>query len=903
MRPRFTSRYFSTPLLTAVAFAAAKLAAVSLACVACATSAPAADGPDAAAAKDSAAKTAAATVQFNRDIRPILSDTCYTCHGPDKVKRATALRFDRQADALADLGGYRAIVPGNREQSVLWKRINSTDADEQMPPPDSGRQLTREQIATLGRWIEQGAKWQKHWSFIPPQRSPLPAVKQPDWARNPIDRFILARLEREGLAPAAEAGKETLIRRVTLDLTGLPPTLAEIDAFLADDSPDAYERVVDRLLASPRYGERMVLEWLDAARYSDTNGYQADATRTMWPWRDWVIGALNRNMPFDEFTIEQIAGDMLPDATLNQKIATAFNRNHMLNGEGGRIPEESRNEYVVDRVETTATVWLGVTLGCARCHDHKYDPFTQKEFYGIYAYFNNVAEDGSLYRRANAKPILEMPTPEQAVRVAEFTERVAEAERQLKAADDKLDMVQPQWELALAAGTAPPAGALAQSGTPPQTSGAGQTSSAAPTTANNPPASSVPAEILALVKTQIAARTPEQTKQVREYYLANSPEHQALAKQLEGAKKSLFDEQLTVLTVMTMGERSEPRETFVLARGQYDKPGEKVSAGVPECLAPLPPGAPNNRLGFARWLVDRSNPLTARVTVNRYWQTFFGTGLVKTSEDFGSQGEPPSNQKLLDWLAARFMTDWDVKAIHRLIVTSATYRQSSRTTPQLQEKDPENRLLARGPRFRMNAHTLRDQALFASGLYVERLGGPSVKPYQPPGIWEDFSFGKIVYQQDHGEKLYRRSIYTFWRRSVGPTMMFDTPARQICTVRQARTNTPLQPLILLNDVTYAEAARVFAERVMRACAGDSAERLQRAFRMLTGRKPREAEQAVLDASFQRLLKQYQANQYAAAKLTSAGEAPVCNDFDAAELAAYTGIASMLMNLDEVLNKE
>jgi mono/diheme cytochrome c family protein len=809
----------------------------------------------------------AQAVEFNRDIRAIFSDNCYTCHGPSKGARKAGLRLDTEKGAFADLGGYRAIIPGLPEQSPLWKRITATNPKKHMPPPKSGKQLTAPQIELLRRWIVQGAKWQKHWAFLPPGRPAPSVVRDAGWPKNPIDTFILARLEREGLGPSPEASREGLIRRVTFDLTGLPPTPAEVDAFLADPSPDAYERVVDRLLASPRYGERMVLEWLDAARYSDTNGYQTDGTRAMWPWRDWVLAALNQNMPFDRFTVEQVAGDLLPKPTVAQKVATGFNRNHMLNGEGGRIAEESRVEYVVDRVETTSTVWLGLTAGCGRCHDHKYDPISQKEFYGLYAYFNNIAESGGVDRRnSTAAPVLELPSPEQAAKIAAQEKAVRDLEQRLGPVPDRVLAGQARWERGVRA-------------------------------------DKLPAPVAAAFKVEAGKRSAEQARVVTDYYLGSVPERQALTKRLEAARKALTDLRNGVLITMVMEERPQPRDTFVLIRGVYDKYGPKVKPGIPACLPPLPAGAPNTRLGLARWLVDPANPLTARVAVNRAWQTFFGTGLVKTAEDFGSQGSPPSHPELLDWLAVEFRGSWDVKALHRLIVTSATYRQSSRATPGLLERDQDNRLLARAPRQRLSAFNLRDQALALSGLLVAKVGGPPVRPYQPPGIWEDFSFNQIRYTQDHGESLYRRSLYTFWRRSVGPPDLFDASARQVCTVRVARTNTPLHALVLLNDVAYVEAARVWAERLMKQGGRTPEERLALAFRMATARRPRAEELSVLVRGFQRALGQYRQDRAAALKLVSAGEYPRDPGLDVAELAAYASVASTILNLDEVISKE
>jgi hypothetical protein len=803
------------------------------------------------------AEPAPTAVEFNRDIRPILADACFACHGPDKARRKADLRLDTEAGAFAaaELGDGKIIEPGNPAKSELFRRITAREDRERMPPASSGRKLSHRQVELLKRWIEQGAKWQKHWAFLPPKRPELPQVKHAGWGRNPIDAFVLERLEREGLSPSPEATPTTLIRRVTLDLTGLPPTPAEVDAFLADRSPDAYEKVVDRLLASPRYGERMVLEWLDAARYADSNGYQSDGTRTMWPWRDWVIDALNRNMPFDQLTVEQLAGDLLPGATRSQKIATGFNRNHMLNGEGGRIPEESRVDYVVDRVDTTATVWLGVTLGCARCHDHKFDPFTQKEYYRLFAYFNNVPESGAVDRGGNAAPVLSLPTREQEERLAALTRTVAELDTQAKDVEPKPLLRPEDWQRQAVARLP-----------------------------------GVPATLGAVVG------LPDR--------FLPSPERQAVLKKLDDARKALDGLNKSVTQVMVMEERSQPRDTFILQRGVYTKPGEKVTPGVPASLTPLPAGADANRLGLARWLVDPANPLTARVAVNRAWQIFFGVGLVKTVEDFGVQGEPPSHPELLDWLATEFVRGgWDVKALHRLMVTSATYRQSSRLTPALRERDPDNRLLARGPRYRLPSPVLRDQALAVSGLLVEKVGGPPVKPYQPPGVWEEMTFGQIKYQQDKGANLYRRSLYTFWRRTVGPTNLFDTAARQVCTVRQPRTNTPLQSLVLLNDITFVEAARALAERMLTQGGDTPQERITFAFRLATARPPTDPELQVLTKALERLLKQYQDDGDAARKLVSVGESPRNPKLDVKELAAYTGMATLILNLDEVLSKE
>ncbi len=804
-------------------------------------------------------------IEFNRDIRPILADHCYNCHGPAKSTRKADLRLDTKE------GAATVIAPGKAHDSELFKRVTTKDVSERMPPAKSGRKLSDQQIDLLRRWIEQGAAWQEHWAFIAPKRPEVPKTKNPKWVRNPIDAFILARLEREGFTPSPEASRETLIRRATIDLTGLPPTLQEVDEFLKDKSADAYDKVVDRLLASPRYGERMVHEWLDAARYSDTNGYQTDGTRAMWPWRDWVIDALNKNMPFDQFTIEQIAGDMLPNPTLAQKIATGFHRNHMLNGEGGRIAEESRVDYVVDRVDTTGAVWLGLTVGCARCHEHKYDPISQKEYYQLFAYFNSIAEVGGVDRRnGTAAPVLEFPTDEQKEKIAKIEKSLAEQQAKL---------------------------------TP------------------------VEQAVLADVKKKTAKlpdkKSPDYAKLIAAH--PQGKEMQKLQAAVDAEKKKLTEAKNGILITMIMEERKDPRETFVLLRGIYNKYGEKVRPAIPQVFPQLPKDAPNNRLGLARWLVSPENPLTARVTVNRLWQQYFGIGLVKTTEDFGIQGEQPSHPELLDWLASEFMTPtprlggarnddsapprvaakqsaWDMKHLHRLIVTSAAYRQSSKVPPAVLERDPDNRLLSHSPRLRLSPFGLRDQALALSGLLVEKIGGPPVKPYQPPGLWEDFSFNQIKYVQDKGEKLYRRSLYTFWRRSIGPPNMFDTSSRQVCTVRQSRTNTPLHALILMNDVTFVEAARVWAERVMSVEKTPEA-RLTLAFRQATARQPSDAEQKVLNAGFQRVLKQYQADNTTAMKLVSAGEYPRAKALDVAEHAAYTAMLSMILNIDEVITKE
>ena len=1048
--------------------------------------------------------------EFNRDIRPILSDRCFACHGPDKANRKTALRLDTEEGAFRELaGGGFAIVRGEPEKSILFRRITSDQEAVRMPPAYLGHdKLSEGEIGLIRDWIQQGAPWQKHWSLIPLQRPKVPQVRNWNWARNPIDSFILHRLEREGLRPSSEAERTTLIRRVTLDLTGLPPTPAEVDAFLNDPSPNAYERVVDRLLGSPRYGERMAVRWLDAARYADTNGYQSDGRRNMWRWRDWVIDAFNRNLPFDQFTLEQIAGDMLPNATRDQMIATAFNRNHRTSAEGGIIDEEFRVEYVADRVETTSTVWLGLTVGCARCHDHKFDPITQKDYYRLFAYFNNVPERGFVFNFGNQEPYIKAPLPKQEVRLNELDRKIAAAERRYASHQEELGKAQRDWEKWIRDSRSPdwsvqdglilhfpldgnlreesgayarqfPSGAYPPETDPEEKSRSDQKkpswadlpgeqssfvagnkvghagtfdgqrfvdagpvanfnymdpfSLAAwiyPTATNGAILSAVEdvpkgqgyglylregklrfnftmrwtdlglrmeterpvelsrwhhvlltydgkrksegvqiyidgkpakttilfdelswpisgkapfrigagegpqdrfhghidevrvyqkalsteeAEVLALVETiaEIAAMPPATRSRAQANKLAFCFLDRYAPGAIQQARREWIELQKEreeyfkrIPTVMVMKERETPRETFVLQRGAYDAPGEKVPPGVPKVLPSLSKDYPNHRLGFARWLVHPGNPLPARVTVNRFWQMLFGVGLVKTVEDFGSQGEWPLHPELLDWLATDFIAGgWNVKAVLKTIVMSATYRQSSQVTPALIEKDPENRLLARGPRFRLPAEVIRDQALALSGLLREEIGGPSVKPYQPPGLWKELS--SVSYQPDAGGNLYRRSLYTYLKRTVAPPAMmtFDATDRETCTVRTPRTNTPLQALNLMNDVTYLEASRKLAERMMKEGGVNPRERIDYAFRLATARPVRSQESEVLLETFQQFQQSYLKDPEAAVQFLSAGESERDKTLDPAELASYASVASLILNLDETVTKE
>ena len=795
------------------------------------------------------------TIDFARDVRPILADFCIRCHGPDAKQRQAGVRLDLRDEATrATKSGRTPIVPGKPEASELVRRIFAED-DDVMPPKETQQSLKAAQKETRKRWIVAGAKFQTHWAFVAPTRPVLPAsqnfksqisnLKSDGWeTRTPIDRFVFARIEAAGLRPSLEADCVTLLRRVTLDLTGLPPTLDEVDEFLADKEPDAFERVVDRLLASPRYGEHQARDWLDQARYADTHGYFTDHERFMWRWRDWVIAAFNADMPFDQFTVEQLAGDLLPNATIEQRIATGFNRNHMITEETGVTPEEYRTEYVADRVRTTSAVWMGLTAGCAQCHDHKFDPLTQREFYQLFAYFNQLPEQGIAGgKQKNAAPELRLPTAEQTARQEDLQRRIREAQAKLSALSRDAD---------------------------------------------------------------------------------------ATAKKvLDDELKMLRDDETkllaTIATTMVMQDQAQPRDTFILERGQYDQPRKKVVAGVPAFLLTLPNDAPPNRLTFAKWLVDPRHPLTARVVVNRHWRQLFGRGLVATTEDFGVQGELPSHPELLDWLAVDLSgpadgrepmaesryhnpSQWSTKRLIRDIVTSASYRQSSAITPEHRRHDPQNRWLARASRYRLDAEVLRDSTLFASGLLAERLGGPSVKPYQPVDLWKAITYDTKSTQEyvfSTGDGLYRRGFYTYWKRQVPPPSMLqlDAPTRETCTLRRQRTNTPLQALALLNDTQFVEAARVLAQRVLSDAPASDRAGITIAFRRAVGREPSDSE----TQSLLRLLSaeriRFQQDRAAADALLSVGEHPVPAEMNRSELAAWTVLANVLLNLDEALSRE
>jgi hypothetical protein len=1027
---------------------------------------------------------------FNRDIRPILSDACFHCHGPDEKERKGGLRLDLAEKAFAPgKSGLAPIVPGKPDESEILVRIflESGDSDF-MPPPESGKTLTPAQRDTLKRWIEEGADYEGHWAFEKPERPALPSGKE---AQHPVDAFLSVRLDKEGLAMQPEADRETLLRRVSLDLTGLPPTLAELDAFLGDTSEVAYEKVVDRLLASPHYGERMAMDWLDFARYADSNGFQSDGSRQMWPWRDWLIGAYNRNLPFDRFTIEQLAGDLLPNPTQDQIVATGFNRNHRLNGEGGRIEAEWFVETVIDRVETTGTTWMALTLNCARCHDHKYDPISQKEFYGLFAYFNSIEESGVLGREgSNTPPLIQLPDEAQTAELARLDAAIAKAEAAAKAANGEMAAALTRWEADQRTRLAGSGGAngtstwVAASGESAKSLGGASLTKQADSSwlagGKNPnndtyeitlpmnggmvggillevfPDASLPGKSLGrgsngnfvMTGVELALRLPDGKEQIialtsaaadyeqtgygvaailenakapaakaakgwaidgnspdkklarRAMFLAAAPvavpagamitvrlRHQsnfgdhnlgrfrlsttalepALVK-LDGgsglpanlvailtgdpatrseadrkvldawfranadhpvkraaatvaaAKKQRADYEQSLPSVMVMKEKTAPREAFVLNRGEYDRPADQVARHLPAALPPLPEGAPQNRLGLAQWLVSGDHPLTARVWINREWERLFGTGIVKTSEDFGSQAEWPMHPELLDWLAVEFVSPnvlpavngkaaqaWDMKAMIKFLVMSRAYRQSSVVTPGLVERDPENRLLARGPRFRLRGELVRDQALAVAGLMAPKVGGPSVRPYMPEGVWDETSrYGDLRgYKADAGEGLYRRTFYTIWKRTGAPPTMllFDAPNRETCTPKRSRTNTPLQALALMNEVTFVEASRALAERMMREGGKTPEERLTSGYRLATSRTPDAETLLFLRDGFGSRLAEFQSQPEAAKALISHGASKPDPALDPAELAAYTVTANVLLNLDRVVTRD
>lgn len=1008
------------------------------------------------------------SIDFNRDIRPILSNHCYACHGPDEAQRATGMRLDGAEGVEGELDSDgQAVVPGSLEKSLIFQRLITSDVDARMPPADFDKQLTKHQIDLIGRWIKQGGEFKPHWAFIPPKQPATPNVSSKQ-NLTAIDAFIVAKLKSEGLNLAERADKETLIRRVTFDLTGLPPTLEEIDAFLKDNSPNAYEKVVERLLASHEYGEHQARHWLDAARYGDTHGLHLDNERSLWPYRDWVINAFNNNQPFDQFTIEQMAGDLLPEPTLDQRIATGFNRCNVSTSEGGSIKEEVRVRYAVDRVETMGTVFMGLTLGCAVCHEHKYDPITQTEFYQLYAYFNNVDENPMDGNALLPPPIVKIPSDEQQQQIAEIKQQEQQLAQKIKDTLAAIEYVEPETETTAPTGRHEyvwiddqlPAGAETRSegGTPskleftaannqPVFSGNGSLAHTTPgqgqhyftkakaglrigagdrffvhvyidpnnipeelmlqfysenwnhraiwgadkvafgqlntpskrrlgdvpkagewvrleveaeqvglksgsivdglaftqfggtvywdkiglvteTPQDGKPATSLktwiaeqraveksklPQHVQDAIKLEDDKRTPEQTQSIQNHFVefVYGPTRETfdpLHKQQDEFKNKLAALEKTIPASMVMKDLATPRESFMLIRGEYDKPGDKVTPNVPAALPQLPSEAAPNRLSLARWLVDSNHPLTARVTMNRLWQQYFGVGIVKTTEDFGSQGEWPSHPELLDWLATEFVSSgWNVKHMHKLLVMSAAYQQSSRVSPELYTRDPENRLLARGPRFRLDAETIRDNALSISGLLVKSVGGKSVKPYQPLGLWKAVGYtssNTANFVQDHGDKLYRRSMYTFWKRtSPPPTLLtFDAPSRESCTVRRARTNTPLQALVLMNETQFVEASRVFGERMMTHDEPKIEDRMRYGFRLATARWPTADELRVIKKVFDVQLAQFKEAPEEAEKLLKIGEHPADGELDKTELAAWTMIGNLILNLSETITK-
>jgi hypothetical protein len=797
--------------------------------------------------------------------------------------------------------GKAAIIAGKSGESELLRRIVSADADEVMPPPTSQRKLTAEQQELLKKWIDSGAEWGGHWAFqkltAPPVQIPAKFAAR---MNGPIDGFLFFRLERENLSPSPEAPRQTLIRRASLDLTGLPPLPEDVDAFTQDHAPDAYERLIDRLLASPEFGERMSWEWLEAARYADSNGYQGDGERTMWPWRDWVMSAFNRGLPYDQFTLWQLAGDQVPGGGVEQKLATGFCRNHMINGEGGRIAEENRIDYVLDMTETAGTVWLGLTFNCCRCHDHKFDALKKRDYYSLFAFFNQTPVDGG-GGNPQSPPAIDIPT-------AEMTEQIARLEQSIAAATKELA----DFEAALFPRDA------------------NQTS------ADSPAAAKLPDAIKAVLRVAVPQRNKDQLLQLERQWEKENGEYVQNLQKVRTAIEQRDNVRKSIPRVMVMEDMPTLRKTFMLDKGLYDKPQEEVAAATPVSLPPLGAAptalrgradAPLNRLALAEWLVSKEQPLTPRVVVNRFWQQFFGIGIVKTPEDFGVQGERPKHPELLDWLAADFMggtptalrgresegdsgqagslphqAAWDTKRLIRQLVTAAAYRQSSQGNAALAEQDPENRLLARGPRYRLPAWMIRDRALAVSGLLVRRVGGPPVKTYQPSGVWEEATFGTKRYQQDSGSALYRRSVYVFWRRIVGPTMFFDSGSRQFCTVKQFRTNTPLHSLATLNDTTYVEAARALAERAMLHSEKPD-ERLDHIYRLVVSRTPTSTEREVLFKALSQFQADYQSNPAAADKLLKVGEHPRSIRLAAVDHAAWTALCSAILNLDESLVKE
>ncbi|MFO0953352.1 MAG: PSD1 and planctomycete cytochrome C domain-containing protein [Isosphaeraceae bacterium] len=859
----------------------------------------------ASAGADASPALAEDTPRFNRDVRPVLSEACFRCHGPAQKKGG--LRLDQLESALKKLAsGATAIVPGDVDESEILRRIFSDDPDEVMPPPATKKPLKPEQKELLKRWVKSGAPYVAHWAFVAPVKPAAPKVEAA--TVNPIDAFLADRLKREGLSMSPEADRRTLIRRVSFALTGLPPTPQEVELFVGDASGRAYENMVERYLHSPRYGEEMARTWLDVARYADTHGLHLDNERLMWPYRDWVVKAFNDNKPFDQFTTEQIAGDQLPNPTPDQLVATGFSRCNVTTSEGGSIEAEWFFRNAVDRAATMAEAWLGLTAGCAVCHDHKFDPLPQREFYALYSFFYSAAGpplDGNAFLH---EPTVKLTTPEQSRKLADLDQKIAQTRAEIDAKLKSLDYKDPEALADTSKGASEPAATA----TDPSKSFAAWLKKA-----GAPVDKDAPAEVKrALNRSKREVLTDGEVKLVRNYYLttvctttrdAFKPLNDRIAS-LTAEKTAL---ESSIPTTYVFKDSDKPRDAFVMMRGQYDKPGDKVEPGTPAFLPALAKANPSGRatrLDLARWLVDARNPLTARVAVNRVWQQLFGVGLVKTSYDFGTQGEPPSHPELLDWLAVTYReSGWDTRALVRLMVNSAAFRQTSRVTPEVLRRDPENRLYARGPRFRLDAEQIRDNALFVSGLIDLTMGGKGVRPYQPPRIWEPVAFAgsnTMNYTQDHGSALYRRSLYTFLKRTAPPPFMvnFDAPSREAFCARRERSNTPLQALQLMNDVQHFEAARGLATRLMLEGGPTPKERIDFGFRVVLGRPPEAEEMEVVAQELDAHLARFRKDPSAAKEAVRFGESAPRAGLDVPELAAYSLISNMLLNLDETLNR-
>ncbi|WKN32914.1 DUF1553 domain-containing protein [Porifericola rhodea] len=1035
------------------------------------------EGPEAIA------KKVPQKVDFNLHVKPILSDRCFACHGPDNGNREAGLRLDTEEGALSALkeSEGHAFVPGKPEESQAFLRMISTDPDLVMPPPKANLKLTDYEIDVIKKWIKQGAEWKDHWAFIPPKKSALPEVENEDWVNNPIDRFVLAKLENEKLEPAPQAKKEKLIRRVTFDLTGLPPTVEEIDKFVKDDSPEAYEKLVDRLLASKNYGEHMATTWLDLSRYADSHGYQDDRPRTMWPWRDWVIKAFNENLPYDKFVSWQLAGDLLPNASYEQKLATGFNRNHAITQEGGVIEEEYLTEYAADRTNTFSTTFLGLTVECARCHDHKYDPISQKEYFQLYAFFNNIPERGRIdYLNEAPHPAIRVESAELEAKKQFVDKTIARLEGELQQLEQKPDAKFEQWlsqqqqaaidtesgqsayfkldvtevgqfrgdyselpgrvNIGLAENIVKPEHVEGKYGKALQFHGpdfltlgdiadfdyhhhfslgawinhsnahekrAGlfsrrngeisrQGYDLTLTKDNRLSLRLIHRENQAYLEVQTKAKVPAakwthvfatydgssraegvklyingqlqavdikkdnlgrrsilngndflvghwnhrnrstdtygftggKIDELRVYHRTLTPlEVQKLAEvEVAQDRGSLYAHYLqteneayqrmshrldslrrldvSIPQVMVMQENEEPKPTYLLARGAYDAPTEEVRRATPEAVLSFDTTAyPANRLGLAKWLLAPEHPLTTRVAVNRFWQMYFGKGIVKTSEDFGNQGDLPTHPELLDWLSVEFReSGWNVKALQKLIVMSATYQQSAQLNSKKQKRDPENLLLARGPNVRLTAEMFRDNALAVSGLLYDSVGGKWVKPYQPAGIWKAMAnqIGENKYRASQDEGLYRRSIYTYWKRTIPPPtmVMFDAPERTLCAAKRQSTSTPLQSLALLNDPQFVEAARKLAERMLLHGGASLEEQLSYGFKAVTSREPQEKEMALLKRLYEEKLSYYQEAGDEAESLLKVGNSAYHADLDKVQLAAFSVVANTLFNLDE-----